>query len=83
MPLREIRDHAKVIGTKQVKKAITKGQVDKVYIARDAESHIIEPIRELCSQKNISVVMLDTMESLGRACGIEVGAAAVALVNSD
>ena len=52
-------------------KAITKGQVDKVYIARDAESHIIEPIRELCSQKNISVVMVDTMESLGRACGIE------------
>lgn len=82
MPLREIRYHARVIGTKQVNKAIAKGQVDKVYLARDAEPHIVEPIRELCRQKNISVVMVDTMESLGRACGIEVGAAAVALVHS-
>jgi large subunit ribosomal protein L7A len=82
VPLREIRDHARVIGTKQVNKAIAKGQVDKVYLARDAEPHIVEPIHELCRQKNISVVMVDTMESLGKACGIEVGAAAVALVHS-
>lgn len=82
MPLSEIRDHAKVIGTKQVNKAIAKGQVDKVYLARDAEPHITEPIRELCRQKDIPVIMVDTMESLGKACGIEVGAAAVALVHS-
>ncbi len=82
MPLREIRDHAKVISTKQVNKAIAKGQVYKVYLARDAESHITEPIRQLCHQKGIDVVMVDTMESLGKASGIEVGAAAVALVHS-
>ncbi len=82
MPLREIRDHARVIGTKQVTKAIAKGQVDIVYLAHDAEPHIIDPIRELCGQKNIKVIMVDTMESLGKACEIEVGAAAVALVHS-
>lgn len=81
MPLREIRDHAKVIGTKQVNKALAKGQVHKVYLARDAESHITDPIRNLCQQKGIAVEMVDTMESLGKACGIEVGAAAVALIH--
>lgn len=82
MPLREIRDHARVIGTKQVTKAIARGQVDIVYLAHDAEPHIIDPIRELCGQKHIKVIMVDTMESLGKACEIEVGAAAVALVRS-
>ena len=82
MPLREIRDHARVIGTKQVTKAIAKGLVDIVYLALDAAPLIIDPIRELCGQKNIKVIMVDTMDSLGKACEIEVGAAAVALVHS-
>ncbi len=82
MPIREIQDHQKVIGTKQVKKAVSKGQVEKVYLARDAEPHITEPIKELCRQHNVAVIMVDTMDALGKACGIEVGSAAVALVNS-
>lgn len=81
MPLREIKDQPRVIGTKQVNKFIAKGQVNKVFLARDAEPHIIEPIKELCHQKNITVVMVDTMEDLGKACGIEVGSAAVAIVS--
>ncbi len=80
MPLDEIKSGKKVIGSKQVKKAITKGTAKKVYIARDAEPHIIKPLMELCRQHQVEVEETDHMDSLGKACDIEVGSAAVALL---
>lgn len=81
MTLNVLKNTAKVIGTKQVIKQITNEEVKKVYIASDAEPHVIEPIKELCRQKHIEIEMVESMEILGRAVGIEVGAATVALLN--
>lgn len=83
MVLAEIKNRPKVIGTKQVKKAINKGIAQKVFIALDAEPHISEPIKDLCRQNQIEVIMVENMETLGKACGIEVGSATVALINTD
>jgi len=80
--LAEIKNSPKVIGTKQVKKAINKGIAKKVFIALDAEPHIIEPIKELCRQNQVEVSMVENMDTLGNACGIEVGSATVALINT-
>ncbi len=81
MILDELKGQTKVIGTKQVKKAITKGEAVSIFLANDAEPHIIEPIKELCREHNINYIIVDTMEQLGKACGIDVGAATVALIN--
>jgi len=81
--LAEIKNSPKVIGTKQVKKAINKGIAKKVFIAEDAEPHIIEPIKELCRQNQVEVSMVGNMDLLGNACGIEVGSATVALINNE
>lgn len=81
MPLTELKDAAVVIGTKQVKKAIAKGIARKVYIASDAEPHIIGPIKQACEEKRIVYEMAETMEILGHTCGIEVGSATVAIIN--
>lgn len=81
LPLDELTNSSKVIGSKQVKKAVNKGLARKVYIANDAEPHIIEPLKELCHHKQVEIVMVDNMKMLGDACGIEVGSAAVALLN--
>lgn len=83
MVLAEIKNSPKVIGTKQVKKAINKGIAKKVFIAEDAEPHIIEPIKELCRQNQVEVSMVGNMDLLGNACGIEVGSATVALINNE
>lgn len=80
MPLSELHDNNKVIGTKQVRKAINKGQAKKVYLANDAEPHITGPLMELCQQNNIEVDASWSMKALGETCGIEVGSAAVALI---
>ena len=83
MVLVQIKNSPKVIGTKQVKKAINKGIAKKVFIAEDAEPHIIEPIKELCRQNQVEVLMVTNMDLLGNACGIDVGAATVALINTE
>jgi len=81
--LAQIKNSPKVIGTKQVKKAINKGIAKIVFIAEDAEPHIIEPIKELCQQNQVEVLVVKNMNLLGDACGIEVGAATVALINTE
>jgi len=81
VPLSELRDSKKVIGSKQVRKAINKGQAKKVFLANDAEPHITGPLMEMCQNNNIEVDLAWNMKTLGEACGIEVGAAAVALIS--
>lgn len=80
MLLGEIENSKKVIGAKQVKKAVLKGVASKVYLADNAEPHITNPLREICRQHGVEVFSVDTMEMLGDACGIEVGSAAMALI---
>ena len=71
---------AKVIGIKQSMKAVEKDQVVSVYIAEDADSRMILPLQQVCLARKIPVVGDSTMEELGIACGIDVGAAAIAIL---
>ena len=69
-----------VVGAKQLKKALTGGRARYVYLAENADPAITEPLMALCGEKNVPFVWTATMADLGRACGIEVGAAAAAAV---
>ncbi len=70
----------KAVGSRQVRKAISKGSAQKVFIALDAEKHVTRPLIELCQERNVQLEYVDSMEELGKACGIAVGSAAVALL---
>lgn len=70
----------KIVGTKQTLKALEKGLAKKVFIASDAEHHVIRPLLQCCEEKGVPVVTVDTMKNLGKACGIEVGCASAALI---
>lgn len=76
-----LQQATKAVGSKQVKKAILKGSAIKVYIAEDAENHVVKPLLELCSQNHVEVEFVESMEKLGKASGIAVGSAAVALLS--
>ena len=80
MQITDIKNEAKVVGLKQVKKAINKGMAKKVFIAVDVEPHIGEPLKKMCELKGTEYILVDSMKALGQACGIDVGAAAVALI---
>ena len=70
----------KVVGTKQVKRAIKNGEVETVYVARDADGKIIDEILIACDEKQIEIIYVDSMEKLGEACKIDVSAATAALL---
>lgn len=65
----------KVVGVKQSMKAIKLGNAQIVYIAKDAEEKVTEPIITLSEDNALDIIYIDTMKDLGRMCGIEVGAA--------
>ncbi len=63
------------IGTKQTMRIVEQGQAEEVYIAQDAEQHLITKIVQLCEKHSVKVTYVETMKELGKACGIEVGSA--------
>ena len=69
-----------VVGAKQLRKALISGRARKVFLAENADPTITEPIAKTCEENAIPYTWVATMADLGRACGIEVGAAAAATV---
>lgn len=78
--LSKLDSNNKVVGLKQVKRAITNDNVDIVYIAKDADSNIVGDIENSCKDKSIEIVYVDTMKELGKRCGIDVNAATAAIL---
>ncbi len=71
-----------VVGSKQLKKAVRERRVQSVFLAENADPAVTEPLADLCSVNHIHFTWVRSMAELGRACGIEVGAAAAAIVDS-
>lgn len=69
----------KIVGIKQTQRALEKGIVRQIFLAKDAEQHVLRPIIESCRTQGIEMIEIPTMVELGKACGIEVGAAVAAL----
>ena len=70
----------KVVGLKQTKKAIAAGKAATVYLAKDADPRLTEPLRAMCQLAGAAVVDDRTMSELGKSCGIAVGTAACAVL---
>ncbi len=68
-----------IIGTKQTLKAMKNGEVNEVITADDADQSMTLKVAELARQLNIPHTRVPSMEELGNACGIDVGAATVAI----
>ena len=69
-----------VAGAKQLRKAVLSGAAKHVFLALNADPALTEPIAALCQQHNVEYAWVRSMTDLGRACGIDVGAAAAAAV---
>ncbi|WP_240377831.1 50S ribosomal protein L7ae-like protein [Bacillus piscicola] len=68
-----------LIGTKQTLKALESNSVDAIIVADDADSKVVEKVLIVAEAKGVLIHKVDSMKKLGKACGIDVGAAAVAL----
>ena len=68
------------VGAKQLKKAVRAGKAARVYLAENADPAVTRPLAELCGEYQIQIAWVADMADLGRACGIDVGAAAAAVL---
>ena len=78
--LDELKTGQKVVGIKQLRKALNAGVAKKVFIALDADPALTEPLVEQCHSIHVDVIPVPTMKQLGDACNISVAAAAAAII---
>ncbi len=70
-----------VVGAKQLRKAVLRGSAKAVYLAQNADPALTSPLQSLCLQNAVRCLWVPDMKELGHACGIDVGAAAAAVVD--
>ena len=70
----------KVIGLKQSMKAVSEDRAMTVYIAKDADRSLTEPLAKLCEEKGVEIRYADTDGQLGLLNGISVKASAVCIL---
>jgi large subunit ribosomal protein L7A len=80
-PLGYLTQHKVVVGARQLKKALISGKARLVCLAENADPALTGPIQVLCQQNSVACAWVPSMADLGRACGIDVGAAAAAAVD--
>ncbi len=77
---RLLSSRKKTVGAKQTLKALERGQAKAVFVAKDADRFVVDPILQLGLQKGIPIIQVETMQSLGKAFRIEVGCAVAAIL---
>ena len=70
----------RVVGVKQTRRALSGGRAKAVFLARDADPALTEPLAAQAEEQGVPVRWTDSMKALGKACGISVGAAVAASV---
>lgn len=75
-----LRAGKKVAGLKQSRRAVREGLARQVFVARDADPALTEPLVELCRLRAVPVCGTWAMDELGQACGLQVGASVVTLL---
>ena len=70
---------AKVVGTKQVTRALKAGTVRRAYVANDADTFLFQRVILAAEAARVPVTRVPTMKELGQACGVDIGAAAAGL----
>lgn len=81
--LPDLKKDKVVVGAKQLRKAVASGRAKRIYLAKDADPSLTLPLQALCVEHHIQITWAPEMNALGRACGIEVGAAAAAVVTEN
>ena len=66
----------KVVGTKQVIRALKAGALSRAYVANDADTFIYQQVVRAAEAAGVPCVRVATKQELGSACQVDVPAAA-------
>ena len=70
----------KVVGTKQVTRALKAGKAARAYAANDADTFIFQQVVRAAEEAGVPCVRVPTMKELGMVSGVAVPAAAAAVL---
>lgn len=70
----------RVVGTKQVLRAVRDGRAVHVFLCKDADEYIYRQVESACEEKGVPVTVTDSMEKLGKLCLVGVKTASAALL---
>ena len=73
----------RVVGTKQVIRALKAGRLSRVYAANDADTFIFQQVVRAADAAGVPCVRVATMKELGMVCGVAVPAAAAGLLRDN
>ena len=70
----------RVVGSKQVLRALNEDRAARVFLGRDADGFIYHRINGLCEEKRVPVTVVDSMQELGKLCTVNVRTACAAVL---
>ena len=76
----ELSGSNRVVGAKQVRRALKDGRAARLYMAMDADPCLLQPLVQDAVNRQVPVSQVPTMKELGQSCGIAVGAAVAVLL---
>jgi len=80
VPLNELAVPERVVGDREVRRAMEKGTLRKLFVAMDSDEKVTAPVREIASKLAVDVEEVDSELRLGRACAIDRPAALAGLL---
>lgn len=73
----------KYVGLKQFIRSAREEKIKYVVLAENADDNIKCEVRDIAKRDNIKVKSFPSKETLGKACGIDIGAAVVTVLKTD
>lgn len=69
----------RVVGVKQVLRALNDDALEQVFLAMDAAPALRRQVEDRAMEKQVRLTMVASMEELGQMCGVDVPSAAAGL----
>ena len=79
MPERLKKRAMRVVGVRQVLRALKEDELERVFLALDAAPNLRGQIEDAAREKEIPVQMVATMEEMAQLCRVDVPSAAAGL----
>lgn len=82
MPDRLKKRAMRVVGVRQVLRAMGEGSAERVFLAMDADPFLRHQVEQEAKSRNVPVELIATMEELSRLCRVDVPSAAAAVLKN-
>ena len=69
----------KVVGSKQVQRALKLGSLSRVYVAQDIDTFLYQKVTRAAEAAGVPVHAVKSSLELGHACGLEIASAAAGI----